>query len=142
MKVIQEVLSAGLAALDDPRFATGPRIEFEAARQALREGTPAALRRAVAESCNTVESAMKVLLDSHSVARPARENAQDLFNALRDAGLVPREAEEVVLSAPRFGNRKGRHGAGPVPHDVTEEEAEAVVGAAANAATFLARRLP
>jgi hypothetical protein len=55
---------------------------------------------------------------------------------------MPKEAEEIVLGASRFGNRKGRHGAGPVAHDVTASEAEAVVSSAATALTFLAARLP
>ena len=59
-----------------------------------------------------------------------------LLEVLRDAGHVSAELQEVLLSPARFGNKKGRHGAGPVAHDVSTAEAEAVVSAAATAITF------
>lgn len=140
--VSEQVIAPALSALDDPRLALGPRVEFDAARAELRAATPQARKQAVAEACNAVESAMKVLLDERQIGRPSRANAQNLFNALSGAGAVPNEAAEIVLGASRFGNRKGRHGAGPVAHDVTPGEAEAVVSSAATALTFLATRLP
>jgi hypothetical protein len=135
-------MAPALSALDDPRFANGPGVEFASARDELRAATPQARKQAVAEACNSVESAMKVLLDERQIGTPTPQNAQNLFNALSAAGAVPKESEEMVLGASRFGNRKGRHGAGPVAHDVAPSEAEAVVGSAATALTFLASRLP
>jgi hypothetical protein len=140
--VNEQVMAPALSVLDDPRFAKGPGVEFGAARAELRAATPQARKQAVAEACNAVESAMKVLLDERQIGRPKPENAQNLFNALSAAGAIPKEAEEIVLAASRFGNRKGRHGAGPVAHDVAASEAEAVVSSAATAVTFLATRLP
>jgi hypothetical protein len=140
--VEEQVLRPAMSALDDPRLANGPKVEFDRARDELRAGDPGARKQAVAEACNAVESAMKVLLDEYGVTRPKPETAQKLFETLRDAGHVSAELQEVLLSAARFGNKKGRHGAGPVAHDVSTSEAEAVVSAAATAITFLASRLP
>jgi len=140
--VHEQAAAPALGALDDPRLAEGPRPEFLLARKELREGTPQTLKQAVAEACNAVESTMKVLLDARQVTRPARENAQDLFGALVDRGLVSKEAEEIVLSASRFGNRRGRHGAGPVQHAISAAEAQAVVAAAATSIALLASELP
>lgn len=140
--VNEQVMAPALSALDDPRFARGPSVEFASARAELRAVTPQARKQAVAEACNAVESAMKVLLDERQIGRPRPENAQNLFDALSAVGAIPKEAAEIVLGASRFGNRKGRHGAGPVAHDVAPGEAEAVVSSAATALTFLASRLP
>ncbi len=139
--VYEEAIGPALGALDDARLADGPRREFSQARKELREGTPDTLKQAVAETCNAVESTMKVVLDTHGAARPARENAQDLFNALVSAGLAAKDTEELLLSAARFGNRRGRHGAGPVAHSVTPAEAQGVVAAAATAIVMLSDKL-
>jgi hypothetical protein len=140
--VHEQAVAPALGALDDLRLAGGPRTEFQQARKELREGSPQARKQAVAEACNAVESTMKVLLDERGVARPAKQNAQDLFNALLASGHVAKEAEELLLGASRFGNRRGRHGAGPVQHDVSHAEAQAVLAAAAVAIVLLSSELP
>jgi hypothetical protein len=147
--VSKEVLEPALSALDDPRLAQGPKSEFETARQELRQGTPVALKQAVAEACNAVESGLKVLLTEHGESLPTRQNLDALIEAGRQAGLFPAAVDgkgvpvEQILAGPgRFGNRRGRHGGGSVPHDVTPEEAEAVVSAAAVALTLIAKHLP
>lgn len=144
-----EVLAPALSALDDPRLSGGPHDEFIAARAAIREGTPQSYRRAVAEACNAVESGLKVLLTEHGVALPNQQHVDALLAACRDAGIFPPAvsqpgvpAEQIITGPARFGNRRGRHGAGPVPHDVEPDEAEAVVASAAVALTLIARRLP
>ena len=143
------ILRPALSALDDPRLAQGPRTDFEDARTALRDGSPSGRRRAVTHACNAVESALKVLLGEHRIALPSSQNLDALLAACREAGVFPAAVDgkgvpiEQVLAGPgRFGNRRGRHGAGAVPHDVEPDEAEAVVAAAAVALTFIARRLP
>ena len=143
----ENVLQPAASALDDARL-EGPRQDFEDARDALRERTPRGRRRAVAEACNAVESGLKVLLRHHGCALPAAENVDALLKACRDANLFPQAVDgkgvpiEQILAGPaRFGNRRGRHGS-EVPHDVDPDEAEAVIGAAAVALTFIARRLP
>ena len=110
-----------------------------------RQGVGAQLLSA----CNAVESALKVLLGAHGRPLPASQNLDALLAACRDAGLFPAAVDgkgipvEQLLTGPgRFGNRRGRHGAGEVPHDVEPDEAEAVVAAAAVALAFIARRLP
>jgi len=145
----QHVLAPALSALDEPRLSGGPQDEFIAARAAMREGTPQAHRRAVAEACNAVESGLKVLLTEHGVALPGQQNVDALLEACRKAGVFPSAvsqkgipAEQILAGPARFGNRRGRHGAGPVPHDVEPDEAEAVVASAAVALTLIARRLP
>ena len=85
---------------------------------------------------------MVVLLDERGIPRPQPETAQRLFNALSGAGALPQAGQEIVLAASRFGNRHGRHGGGPVAHDVGKVEAQAVVSTAATALTFIAARLP
>ena len=144
-----EVLAPALSALDDPRLAGGPHDEFMAARAAMREGTAQAHRHAVAEACNAVESSLTVLLVQHGQQVPSKPVLGTLLKACRDAGLLPRGAdgksapiEHVLASAGRFGNERGRHGAGQEPHDVEPDEAEAVVASAAVALTLIARRLP
>jgi hypothetical protein len=144
-----EALAPALAALDDPRLAGGPHDEFHEARMALREGRPQSFRRAVAESCNAVESGLKVLLIEHGAPVPDQQNVDALLAACRDVGIFPAAvgqkgvpAEQLLTGPARFGNRRGRHGAGPVPHDVEADEAEAVVASAAVALTLIARRLP
>jgi hypothetical protein len=47
-----------------------------------------------------------------------------------------------LSQATHFGNPHGRHGAGPLPHNVGVVEAEQVVGAAAVAVVYLAKLLP
>ena len=141
--VVQEqAISPALGLLDDPRLTGGPRTEFRQARKELRESSPQARKQAVAEACNAVESTMKVLLDERGYARPSSETAQKLFNALVAANVLTRETEPLVLGASRFGNSRGRHGAGPVQHDVRQAEAEAVVAGAAVAIVLLASELP
>src|SRR5262249_2082179 len=108
----------------------------------LRAGSPDTLKQAVAEACNAVESAMKIVLDENKAPRPGRENAQDLFVALVSENLLCKETEEIVLAAARFGNRRGRHGAGAIAHSVSPEEAQAVVVAAATAIVLIVSELP
>jgi hypothetical protein len=144
-----EVLGPALSALDDPRLAGGPQDEFVAARAALRDGTPQAYRRAVAEACNAVESGLRVLLAQNGREVPPKPQLAALLRACRDAGLLPGSTggksspiDHVLGAAGRFGNERGRHGAGEMPHDVKPDEAEAVVSSAAVALTFIAGRLP
>jgi hypothetical protein len=140
--VYEQAIGPAVGVLADPRLVEGPGREFRLAREELRAGTPDTLKQAVAEACNAVESAMKVVLDENEVSRPDRENAQDLFAALVSGGQLSKETEEIVLAAARFGNRRGRHGAGAVAHSVSSEEAQAVVAAAATAIVLVASELP
>jgi HEPN domain-containing protein len=141
--VVSELaLKPVLSALDDPRLAQGPRQEFEAARHELRQGTPGSRKQAVAEACNAVESALKVLLQEHERLLPERQNLDALLKACVESELIATATQELVASPGRFGNRRARHGGGALPHDVTREEAETVVSAAAVAITFIAMRLP
>jgi hypothetical protein len=140
--VNEQALRPALSALDDSRLAQGPRQEFEAARHELRQGTPGARKQAVAEACNAVESALRVFLEEHGQSLLEKQTLDLLLNACVEAGLIAAEARELVAGPGRFGNRRGRHGAGAVAHNVTTEEAETVVSAAAVAITFIAKRLP
>ena len=137
-----QVVTPALSALDDPRLASGARTEFNGARDQLRKNTPESRKRAVAEACSAVESTMKVVLEEHGRPRPKAENLTNLVKTLIDERLVEKDAREILVAPGFFGNRKGRHGAGPVAHDVTEPEAEAAVGAAPVAIKYLASQLP
>lgn len=140
--VAQAALEPALGALDDPRLARGPKNEFAQAQREVRSNTPETRKQAVAEACNAVESTMKVVLQENGHPLPAPANAQNLFTALHDAGLASKDAEEILLGASRFGNRRGRHGAGKIEHLVTAAEARGVVAAAATAISMLAAELP
>lgn len=143
-----QVLKPAHSALDDRRLAGGPSSEFASARKQLREGTDAARKLAVGEACSAVESGLKVLLTEHGRELPESRTLDGLIAACREARIFPAAVDggipvEQILAAPgRFGNRRGRHGSGAVPHDVQPDEAEAVVAAAAVALTLIARRLP
>jgi HEPN domain-containing protein len=136
------ILRPALSAIEDPRFAGGVRSEFESARNELRTGTPVARKQAVYESGASVESAMKVLLTEHGEQFPETDTAQRLFERLVAVGIVPKYMERMVLSAATPRNKKAGHGAGAVAHDVSAEDAEAIVAAAAGAIRYLHDRLP
>jgi hypothetical protein len=93
----------------------------------------------VDEARMAVEEAMLALLDAIGAARPNRHQPQDLFNALIENGMA-REAEEIILAAPRF---RGRTSAGHAGRPrVTPDESRAAVAAAASGLLYLASRLP
>jgi hypothetical protein len=85
---------------------------------------------------------MKVVCHEHGVPRPTPEVAGKLFDALLTVGIVAENMKSIVMGPAHFGNPHGRHGAGPVPHNVSVVEAEQVVGAAAVAVVYLAKLLP
>jgi hypothetical protein len=140
--IAEVVVAPVMSALADPRLADGAGVEFDGAREQLRQNTRSSRKRAVGEACSAVESAMCVLLEQHGKAVPKPRVLTKLVKALTDEAIVERELPEILQGAGFFGNRKGRHGAGPVAHDVDEAGAEAAVAAAAVAITYLARRLP
>lgn len=123
-------------ALEDARLSAARTHVIEAV-QRLREADEA---EAVDEARMAVEAGMLALLDAHSVARPAKHQPQDLFNALVDAGILTRDCEELILAAPRFRGRTQAGHAGKPP--VIMSEAEAAVGAGASALVFIAGKLP
>jgi hypothetical protein len=142
VEIQKNVLAPALSALDDPRLRDGPKVEFDSARRELRTNTRESRKQAATEACNSVESMMQIVCAERGVAVTSNATAQPLFNALVSAGVVPKENEAMVLGPSRFGNKRGRHGAGPVAHDVTEAEAEQVVAAAAVAIVYLGKQLP
>jgi hypothetical protein len=139
---LRDVIAPALDALGDNRLASGPGVEYASARAELRVGTPAAHKQAVAEACNAVESTMQVLAEEHELMLTGKSGAQNLFTLLCNNNVVHAATETLVLAPSRFGNKRGRHGAGASAHDVTADEAEAVVRAAGVAISFLAQRLP
>lgn len=141
VEIETNVLAPALSALDDPRLCNGPKVEFDEARRELRNNTRESRKQAATAACNAVESMMMIVCDERGVTVASNATAQPLFEALVAAGLVPRENEAMILGPARFGNKRGRHGAGRVAHDVTEVEAELVVAAAAVAIVYLAKQL-
>jgi hypothetical protein len=131
-----------LSAIEHPAFAGGVKDEFDSARAELALGTPKALSQSIHQSGNTVESAMKVVLDKHKVSRSATATAKPLFDALEQAGVVPKAMEKVILAPSGPRNQMGAHGAGAQPHAVTIEEAETVFASAAVAIAYLSKLLP
>jgi hypothetical protein len=130
-----------LRALADPRLA-GARAEFEDALTKLGVGRAKDREDAIEESRKAVESAMKALLAAHGETGHEGKASWRLIEALRDAGIVEAQADQLLMAAARVANATASHGSGSQPRDVPHELAVAVVGTAANAITFLAARLP
>lgn len=137
-----ELIRPALAAVNRAEFAGGVKQEFDSARSELAQGTPTALKQAVHEAGNSVESAMKVVLDAHKVPYGSGETAAPLFDKLEEAGIAPRHMQNLVLVAMTPRNRRGGHGAGAVPHQVDPGEAEAIVAGSGGAIAYLATLLP
>jgi hypothetical protein len=135
------VIEPALSALSDPRMA-GARAEFEDALAKLGAGRAKDREDAIEESRKAVESAMKATLAAHGQHGHERKKTRPLIDALRDAGIVEAEADNLLMAAGRVANATASHGSGTLPRDVPHELAAAVVGAAANAITFLTARLP
>ena len=96
--VAEEAITPALSAMDDPRLVHGPRVEFNSARDELRKNTPESRKQAVAEACNAVESAMKVLLDDHHKARSGNPAAG--FAAVAVGCVSPWSAIAVIMPLP------------------------------------------
>jgi HEPN domain-containing protein len=135
------LLEPALDALRDPRMA-GARAEFEDALIKLGVGRSKDREDAIEESRKAVESAMKATLQAHGEEGPSRKTTWPLVEALRDAGIVEAETDNLSTAAARIANAGASHGAGTEPRDVPHELAAAAVCAAANAITFLTMRLP
>ena len=122
--------------LNNPRLATAREHLIEAERR-LRELDP---EEAVDEGRQAVEAAMLALLAAHNVTIPSVRQAQQLFDALVNAGTLPRDGENIVHATPRFRNRtRAGHAVGA---PVTVGEVEAAVAATAASVLFLADKLP
>lgn len=122
-------------ALDDPRLADARRHFLEATRR-LQEPDP---DEAVDEARQAIEAAMVGVLDAHGVARPARHQANELFNALVPK-VMSSDAQELVLGVVRFrGRTRAGHAGQPA---VTLDEAQAAVASAAGSLLFLIGKLP
>jgi hypothetical protein len=137
----QEVVVPALAALGDARFA-GAAQEFGDALGALRDGTRQGQKNAVRDASNAVETAMKTVLDAHSVPRTGKETADPLWDLLHGAGLVAAKTKDTVCAAPRLRNTYGGHGPNPNPDPVPTGIPELSVHAAAAAITYLGAALP
>jgi len=141
-QVETELIRPALAAVNRAEFAGGVKQEFDSARAELAQGTPTALKQAMHEAGNSVESAMKVVLEAHNVPYGPGDTAAPLFDKLETAGIAPRHMQNLVLVAMTPRNRRGGHGAGAVPHQVEAAEAEAIVAGSGGAIAYLATRLP
>jgi len=128
------------SALDDSRLSASKR-EFEDALHHLRLGTPRSLENAVSSAAQSVESAMKVLLDAREIPRPERETADPLWNALRRADAVPGQTKNALLAAAQLRNEFGGHGAGQT-REMPPGIPDLCVSSAASALAYLAGLLP
>jgi hypothetical protein len=85
------------------------------------------------------EGLLALIAASDNVEVPKMRQANNEFNVLVEGGVLPRYAEELVLSAPRFrGRTDAGHAGGPA---VGAEDAEAVIAAAAASLIYLAYTL-
>jgi hypothetical protein len=87
-----------------------------------------------------VEAGLLALIAaSDQVEVPKKRQANDEFDALVNGGVLPRYAQELVLSAPRFrGRTDAGHVGGPA---VGAQDDEAVIAAAAASLIYLAYTL-
>lgn len=131
-------IAPSLAALRDPRMVT-PGEDFGHALASVRLGTDKARKGAVNDATKALEGAMVAVLEANGHTAPERRQVWPLWEALRDAGLVPQELMEVLTAGSKVSNVRGRH---TNPERVTQAEAEASVTAVATAITYLATRLP
>jgi HEPN domain-containing protein len=126
-----------LGALSDRRLSEASR-HFQKALDDHHAGDP---EDAVDEARLSVEAALLALIDARGLDRPDRHQAQALFETLvnEEDGVLHRDAEALVLSAPRFRNqtRAGHTGRRPIGSD----ESESVIGAAASSLSYLSRLL-
>jgi len=136
-----EVVRPALDALDDARFA-GCRQEFEAALGHLRAGTPKDREDAIEEAGKAVESAMKVVLDALSIPSTGKENAEKLWQSIRDAGVVETPTHHAIVSAAGLRNEWGGHGQGSEIRQIPDGIPELAVRTAAAAIAYLAGLLP
>jgi hypothetical protein len=136
-----EVIRPALDALEDGCLA-GPRQEFESALGHLRAGTPKDLEDAIEEAGKAVESAMKVVLDSHEVTRAGNETAEPLWNLLRENDLVPAKSKDAILSTSRLRNEYGGHGQGAEIREIPAGIPALAVRSAAATIAYLAELLP
>ena len=135
------LLEPALAALADPRL-QGARDEFGAALAHLRAGTLKDREDAIEEAAKAVESGMGVLIAETGTPLTKTATAQNMFDALNGADVVPRYTETALLGAARIRNKRGGHGAGATPRDVALDEATLTVNSAAAALVFLIGQLP
>lgn len=137
----QLVVEPALRALADSRL-DGSRDELETALRHLRLGTLKDLEDAIEEAAKSVESALKVLAAETSTAVAATATIRPLFDALKNAGVIPPYTDNLIQAAARLRNELAGHGAGSQPRQIKLDEATATVNVAAAALVFLAGRLP
>lgn len=140
-EVSERAIRPAQSAIQDARFA-GVKADFEGAQETLARGTPNDLKRCVHESACAVESAMKVVLEQHGDPFNQTDAAFALFDALKSAGRLDEFMRGIVCGPALARNKKGGHGPGPVPHDVSEEMAETVLASASVAIAHLHSLLP
>lgn len=136
-----EVIRPALDVLDDPRL-VGCRQEFEAALGHLRAGRPKDREDAIEEAGKAVESAMKVILDDRNIPRTGKENAEKLWELVRDAGVVETPTHHAILATAGLRNEWGGHGQGAEIRQIPDGIPELAVRTAAAAIAYVAALLP
>jgi hypothetical protein len=132
-----------LACLQDRRFA-GARDEFLDAFRQRRIGGNGAFKQSVIQASNAVESVLKALMVAHG-QQEVHQPAPLLFKSVSDpqsAVGVPPFAKKLVLAASDLRNMQGAHGQGARIREVPQDMADAAIGSAAVAISFLARYMP
>lgn len=125
-----------LSLLDTPGLEDAKRRLLDAIAKA-QSGRPDDAIDAARKSVE--EGLLALIAASDDVEVPRMRQANNEFNALVEGGVLPRYAEELVLSAPRFrGRTDAGHAGGPA---VSSEDAEAVIAASAASLIYLAYTL-
>jgi hypothetical protein len=134
---LHDELVARTAELLGNAKATGPLQEFQAALSALQAGDS---KRAVVEAHKSVESVMKLVLDTHE-----HRTFGWLLSEVCKSGLLPdyyeeflRHFEMLALGAVKARNRPGTgHGQGPETVDVPRSLAQFAIHLAGSINVFL-----
>jgi hypothetical protein len=134
--LVAVAVQPALSLLDTPSMEDAKRRLLDAMGKA-KAGRPDdaidAARKSVEEGLLTLIAA------AENIEVPKKRQANEEFNVLVNGGVLPRYAEELVLSAPRFrGRTDAGHAGGPA---VSAEDAEAVIAAAAASLIYLAYTL-
>lgn len=134
--VTQASVQPAISVLDDPRLAEA-RKDFRLALADMREGDH---NGAVDNARQAIEATMLALIEATNTARPRKNQAQDLFNSLRDAKVLDSAVEHLVLGETRLRNKTKAGHAGK--RDVESTETEAAIASAAASILYLGKILP
>jgi hypothetical protein len=134
----RQTVEPALRVLADPRLMTSAK-EFRDGLRRVAKVDASELDDAVLDFGRAVTEALHALANATG-GNPKGGTAGALFGHLCSSGVLPRDSEWLILSANKLRNQV-EHQRG-VPSNTDERTAQAALGAAATALTYIARFLP